>query len=244
MRTKVSSGSSASVCRAVTRSRCSEGQTRWVITERVAKKYFGNIDLSARLLLYDKKMRLEVTGIATDPPSNTEIDFDFVASLAGAETMPLFAGLLDPARVDGGNFQTWWRLKDASAAPQVTRTMNRLAFMPDYAKEKSTFELVPLTKGHLFGRRPGLAATWTSSPSSPAGVIAGADQLYEPGHGPECVRAKEVGRPQGHGRSRARIAGQFYIESAMLATLSFGLRAYPVPPIPACIPEFIAIEDR
>jgi len=94
-----------------------------ILTEDVAKKYFGNADPIGQALLYDKNTRLEITGVAADPPSNTELDFDFVGSLAGAETMPIFKGLLDPARFAGGNFNTYFRLRDASAAPKVARTI-------------------------------------------------------------------------------------------------------------------------
>jgi putative ABC transport system permease protein len=78
-------------------------------------------------LLYNKDTKLEITGIAADPPSNTEMDFDFVASLKGAETNPLFKEIVADARIGAGNFPTWFRLRTAPAAAQVTRTLNRMA---------------------------------------------------------------------------------------------------------------------
>lgn len=194
-----------------------------VLTERAARKYFGNADPVGQVLLYDKKQRLEVTGVAADPPSNTEIDFDFVGSLAGAKSNPLFDGLLDPARVDGGNFYTYWRLKDASAAAQVAGIMNRLTVQPDKA-EKTSFELVPLAKGHLYGRETGLGSYLDIFPYVAGLVLLLALINYMSlATARAAVRAKEVGVRKVMGAGRGRIAGQFYTESAVFAGLSFGL---------------------
>jgi len=194
-----------------------------VITERAAKKYFGSADPIGQQLIYDKKLRLEVTGVAADPPSNTEINFDFIASLAGAETNPILAGRLDPARVDGGNFNTFWLLKDGSKAAPVAATMNRLALQPG-KDEKSTFELTPLSKGHLFGRETGLGSYLDIFPFVAGLVLLLALINYMSlSTARAAVRAKEVGVRKVMGAGRARIAGQFYTESAAFAFLSFGL---------------------
>jgi len=53
-----------------------------LITENMAKKYFGNEDAIGKLLVYNKEIELEVVGIAKNPPSNSSIQFDFVASFS------------------------------------------------------------------------------------------------------------------------------------------------------------------
>jgi len=195
-----------------------------VLTARAAKKYFGTGDPIGQVLLYDKDTRLEVTGVAADPPSNTYIDFDFVGSLAGAETMPLMKGLLDPARVDGGNFQTWFRLREASAATRVAATLTRMARGTDPDAAKTSFELIPLAQGHLFGREQGLGSYLELFPYVAGLVLLLALINYMSlATARAAMRAKEVGVRKVLGAGRGRIAGQFYTESAMYAVLSFGL---------------------
>ncbi|HEY4110738.1 ABC transporter permease [Puia sp.] len=195
-----------------------------VISERAAKKYFGNADPIGQVLLYDKDIRLEVTGVAVDPPSNTQMDFDFVASLTGAETMPLFKGLVDGAKVGGGNFVTYFRLKDASAAGKVVTTMNRMALAPDQGKDTTTFQLVGLANEHLFGREHGIGSYLDIFPYAAGLVLLLALINYMSlATARAAVRAKEVGVRKVLGAGRGRIAGQFYTESAMFAVLSFGL---------------------
>jgi putative ABC transport system permease protein len=195
-----------------------------VITARAAKKYFGHADPVGQMLLYDKDTRLEVTGVAADPPSNTEIDFDFVGSLQGAEQLPFLKGLLDPARVDGGNFFTYFRLKDASAATKVAGTMDRMSVQPDYSAQKNRFECVPLAAGHLYGREHGLGSYLDIFPFV-AGVLLllALINYMSLATARSAMRAREVGVRKVMGAGRGSIAAQFYTESALFALLSFGL---------------------
>ncbi|PWT77569.1 MAG: ABC transporter permease [Bacteroidetes bacterium] len=53
-----------------------------VMTESAAKKYFGKEDPIGKVVDFNKKMRLKVTGIAKDIPSNSHLDFDMVVPLS------------------------------------------------------------------------------------------------------------------------------------------------------------------
>lgn len=54
-----------------------------VLTETTAKKYFKNIDNAiGKVIMLDKELSLQVTGIAKDVPSNSHLDFDLVVPLA------------------------------------------------------------------------------------------------------------------------------------------------------------------
>lgn len=53
-----------------------------VMTQSAAKKYFGNEDPIGKLIDFNEKMRLKVTGIAEDVPPNSHLDFDMVVPLA------------------------------------------------------------------------------------------------------------------------------------------------------------------
>ena len=54
-----------------------------VLTESTAKKYFGSADKAmGKVIQLDKKMPLQVTGIAKDVPSNSHLDFDMVVPIS------------------------------------------------------------------------------------------------------------------------------------------------------------------
>jgi len=53
-----------------------------VMTASAAKKYFGNEDPIGKVVEFNKKMRLKVTGIAEDAPVNSHLDFDMLVPLS------------------------------------------------------------------------------------------------------------------------------------------------------------------
>ena len=52
-----------------------------VLTEAMAKKYFGNEDPIGKVLEYDNQYPLVVTGVLAPVPENSQIKFDFLASV-------------------------------------------------------------------------------------------------------------------------------------------------------------------
>jgi putative ABC transport system permease protein len=59
-----------------------------VMTASTAKKYFGDEDPIGKVVDFNKKLKLKVTGIAADVPSNSHLDFDIVVPLAHWEHEP------------------------------------------------------------------------------------------------------------------------------------------------------------
>jgi putative ABC transport system permease protein len=53
-----------------------------VLTETAAKKYFGNADPMGKVVQYNKRLQLKVTGIAKDVPSNSHLDFEVIIPLS------------------------------------------------------------------------------------------------------------------------------------------------------------------
>lgn len=52
-----------------------------VMTASAAKRYFGDADPIGKIVDFNKKMELKVTGIAADPPTNSHLDFDMVVPI-------------------------------------------------------------------------------------------------------------------------------------------------------------------
>src|SRR3984957_3749816 len=102
-----------------------------VLTEKLAKKYFGAADPVGRILLMDDQYRLEVTGVAADLPSNSSIDFDFVASLQTLPAIEKFKPYMADQQVHTGTFRTWLLLRDRNDVPNVARSLGRLSMKPE-----------------------------------------------------------------------------------------------------------------
>ena len=56
-----------------------------LLTERIAKKYFGDEDPLGKILTYDNQHELKVTGILDDIPSNSHFTFEMLADFATVE---------------------------------------------------------------------------------------------------------------------------------------------------------------
>jgi putative ABC transport system permease protein len=56
-----------------------------VITEKVAKKYFGTTNVLGKVLRFDNSHDYKVTAVIKDMPPNSHFNFDFFVSLAGSE---------------------------------------------------------------------------------------------------------------------------------------------------------------
>ena len=58
------------------------------ITPRIKQKYFGTESAIGKLLTYQNETTLEVVGIVAPPPSNSSIEFDFIASFSSLGLLP------------------------------------------------------------------------------------------------------------------------------------------------------------
>ncbi|MGC4022781.1 MAG: ABC transporter permease [Cyclobacteriaceae bacterium] len=59
---------------------CLKGTDKAVISERAAKRYFGDVDPVGKTIAWDGNRKFEVTGILENVPSNSHIKFDFLFS--------------------------------------------------------------------------------------------------------------------------------------------------------------------
>jgi putative ABC transport system permease protein len=195
-----------------------------VLSARAAKKYFGATDPIGKVLIYNRDYPLEVTGISADPPSNSTIDYDLVASGSSLSTMKDMADAIKNPDIQLGYFLTWLLLKDPSAAGSVEQSIGQLSKLnKDKNKEQDIYHLTALPALHLDNE-------FGSSNSRYLGIfplVAGLVLLLalinymSLSTARSAVRAKEVGVRKVLGAGRSSIAGQFYTESAIYALLSF-----------------------
>ncbi len=126
-----------------------------VMTESMAKKYFGNDDPVGKTLLIANSDNYIVTGIAQDAPENSQIHFDFIASFTS---------------LDESKTEDWWTANDitylllnrADQIPllkqQVTSYMKTTQVRKEAHVEGNdylTYHLEPLEKVHLYSSLDG-----------------------------------------------------------------------------------------
>jgi putative ABC transport system permease protein len=188
-----------------------------VITQDMAKKYFGQNDPVGKTLVIRTNSihTYQITGVAENNPSNSSISYNFIAS--GNSLLKLEE--YGTYRING---TTYLRLKNAADTGALIRSVQS-TFKKD---DDSKFALVPLTDTHLNGVF-GAGATGgflKIFPLVAALILLLALVNYMSlATAKATLRAKEVGVRKVAGASRKTIAIQFFVESALFTLLSFAL---------------------
>lgn len=119
-----------------------------VITESMAKKYFPNDDALGKVLRFNEKQDVEVTGILKDLPSATHMQFDFLVPITSLNPKTLESWAIDW-------FWTYMAIPDATQVAIVEEGLNKIASQssPESMEEFDIhFFLQPLEKVHLYSK--------------------------------------------------------------------------------------------
>jgi putative ABC transport system permease protein len=187
-----------------------------VITERTAKKYFGEKDPIGRIIHFDNRVDLAVTGVIENVPANSSMQFDFITH---------------PVHLMGENrLQTW--SADCASYLLLHRDVNADEFG---RKIKDTINkhrgenmyklyvgLQPLKKIHLYslyGTDPVVYVYLFSAVAVIVLLIAGIN-FVNLSTARSSKRAKEVGMRKVIGATRKDVLRQFFGESVLLAVFA------------------------
>ncbi len=201
-----------------------------LITEDMAKKYFGKEDALGKILKKDNNSNVIVTGILANIPSNSHLQFDFILPMSSiAQT----DNDLKTNTWESFNYYAYLELdKNFKATPEAVEGLNKQInkIYKEHVKEavlKVDFHLQPLTSVHLHSNY----------------------QVDLPGHGNiqyvniffvvalfilavACInfmnlstarsarRAKEVGLRKVVGAGRKQLIGQFLGESLLISFIA------------------------
>lgn len=203
-----------------------------VITERVAKRYFGASDPIGKILTLTGDFDFEVKGVLKDPPMNTHMDFDFVTSMVSFKTTENF-----PVTADFGSF--WWpqtytyvqvaenQIADdiSSAIPKV----NEKYRAPEEAKNYQHF-LQPISDIHTSSNFRG---EWTPAMAEKTLLIFLSIGIFvlilacinyvNLATARAIKRMKEIGIRKVNGAKRGQLIAQFLMESVLVNGVSIFL---------------------
>lgn len=200
-----------------------------LITEQMAKKYFGDQDPIGKTIRKDRKDDFTVTGVLADVPANSHIQFDFIqpmAFLARTERD------LKENIWDNFNFFTYVALNEtANASPAALNDIADRIQQIYKAHEpvlKVSFTLQPLERIHLhstnlIGDFPGggnVQYVYILGVIALVILAVACINFMNLATARSARRAKEVGLRKVAGAVRAQLIRQFLAESCLIAFIA------------------------
>jgi ABC-type antimicrobial peptide transport system permease subunit len=206
-----------------------------VITEKLAKKLFGDADPIGKLIKIDDKETFRVTGLAKDLPGNTRFDFEYLIPWAYLHHT---GG--DDISWNNNSTRTYVLLKPHANINAVQARMRTLKAKYDPDEPKWEMFLYPMSRWRLYSSFKGAAEDGGRIEFVKLSAIIAAFILLI-----ACInfmnlnmarsekRAKEVGIRKVVGARKGSLIGQFLGESVLLsflaAILAFGLVQFSLP---------------
>ncbi len=201
-----------------------------VLTEELAKKYFGDEDPMGQLLIIDKQ-EVKVTGIVKHPPAQAHFTFDLLGSFSTLEVL---------TKIPSAQW-SWWNLRyhtylllapNARAADLQAQLRELPSRYVGDEEQQSRYRqflcLQPLTDIHLHSHYRGeiepnsdVAYVYVFSAVALFNLIIACINFMNLATARSAQRAKEVGMRKTAGAVKSQLVGQFLGESILLAIIAF-----------------------
>ncbi|OIN56298.1 ABC transporter permease [Arsenicibacter rosenii] len=202
-----------------------------VLSERIARKYFGNADPMGKTIRVDNKMDFLVTGIVHEQPATSSIPFEILLSFSSMKEFGYTTNPDDWQSTYGGA-HVYMQLPDNLSQARMEQRL--LGFVQKYHNaegvQKLKYILQPLTAIHFDPKTTNYARRSISMEMIWAMVLIGGFILVT-----ACInfinlataqairRAKEVGVRKVLGSTRGQLIRQFLGETGILTGMSIGL---------------------
>lgn len=190
-----------------------------VLTEKQAKKYFGNIDAIGKTIevLGNFNQPFKVTGILADIPQNTHYQFDILISLKS------YAERLKNEAWNGYNYYTYLRLRKDADLTKINGQIPALSKKYLGDDSKLVFNLQPVKDIHLhsdYTFEPEIhgsaRAVYFLNIISIFILLIAWINYINLSTAKAAERAKEVGLRKVVGAQKGQLMGQFFTESLLI----------------------------
>jgi putative ABC transport system permease protein len=200
-----------------------------VLSEKMARKYFGRQNPVGKVLQFGDGQPLYVTGVMRDWPDNGHVAADFLCNFRSAEG--LLGKSADVTTYWGGSSLTYLLLTPG------TRPADVQAQLPGFAKRTGDpnaavwkLNLLPLRDIYLRYQLDGrvkaqnaMQYVYLFSAVAAFILVLACFNYINLASARAATRAKEVGVRKSLGASRSQLVRQFLAESAVFTGLAFGL---------------------
>ena len=196
-----------------------------VISSDIAKKYFGDANPVGQTLVIktDSAYTYHITGVAENAPSNSSINFNFVASTKSLLSMKEASFYSGSQQIGPGSFDLELLVKHAADTAALKRNLQAMA-KKDKSFDEIRYSLSPIADTHLksnFGDFSNTKYLKIFPLVAVLILLLALVNYMSLSTARATLRAKEVGVRKVSGASRKSIAMQFYVESALFAGISF-----------------------
>ncbi|MCB9163095.1 MAG: ABC transporter permease [Flavobacteriales bacterium] len=197
-----------------------------VLSQALAKKYFGDADPMGQLMKWDNAMDVQVTGILGEIPRDSHIQFEGLVSFY---TITQFWRNIEKNNWVWNPCWTYVRLKEGVSQAEVNRIFPDFIqkYYPDFLKNQIGHELQPLADIHLTSK-----LDFEMHQNGDAGsvnilwaigffiLVLACVNFMNLATARSAYRAREVGVRKTNGATRGQLIGQFLLESVLMSLIA------------------------
>lgn len=190
-----------------------------ILTEKMAKKYFGSEDPLGKTLTVNNELDVQVTGVMQDVPTQSSLQFDCIVPYV----LAFAPSLKEPEHWGGNPLGTYVLLHKDANHPEVEQKITAIVkkhMKPDTVEV--AFHLHPLTKKHLYSPEGGSLIQSIAIFSAVAlfVLLIACINFMNLSTAKAATRAKEVGVRKVVGARKTDLIRQFIGESLMLSLIT------------------------
>jgi len=191
-----------------------------LLTESIARKYFGEENPIGKILTLGNDMSRVITGVLADVPSNSTLDFNMLVPWTFMDQMKW-----SNEYWGSNSIVTYVRVPDAGSVAAVNRKMTEIVHSHN-EDSVTDFVLMPLTDVHLhahFGYGRGVGAVqyvYIFSFVALFVLLLACINFMNLSTARSANRAREIGVRKAAGALRLSIGWQFILESVFMAVAS------------------------
>ncbi len=194
-----------------------------VLTDRAARRAFGNENPLGKVLLYDNKFQFKVTGVVENPPSNSHLQFSYLATFASLKEVLGRADALD--EFVNWNYYTYLLLPKGYAPENLEKkfAVSREKHSDDQWRNNE-LRLQPITDIHFdtetnysFGPKTDIRHIYTFLTIAVSVLLIACINFVNLSTARSSKRAREVGLRKVFGAHRWHLIRQFLGEAILLS---------------------------
>ncbi len=193
-----------------------------VLTEKMAKKYFGNEDPIGKMLNLNNELDIQVTGIIENPPPQSSLQFDCIAPYL----LRFAPDFKEPEHWGGNPLETYVLLNKNIDYGEVEKKITSIVEKhAQWETVKVTFHLHPLLKKHMYSPQGGglIQSLAIFSAVALFVLFIACINFMNLSTAKAATRAKEVGVRKVVGARKSDLVRQFIGESLMLSLITLAI---------------------